>query len=363
MWGDSNVSELQQIQETTISMPNVDGGQVTRTFQRAGLLKRVRFLSSAQINLSAYTSAPTKSAYGPLGAFINRIRLEANGQIPLYDLSGLGAAVYNEIQNRDGSVLATPPYLGATIHNMTASADLPRYDTVGATGDFYAKFPFEFQLALPMTINGEQTELGLWLLQNQAIDLGLTVQFNNPVGAAAGNNILWGGGTNTKAGVTAGSFLQIERELYTIPADPKNYPNLRWAHQVIEYTSPFTGGFSRFDIPRSGLLLRAIAINQDGSGNAIENTDISSFKFVYGSNDTPINRPGVMLNAEFLADYNRNPPKGVSLLDFYKWGENGLKFVKDTESLANLRLETTFSAATTGTQRIILDTLVPVGNR
>ena len=363
MWGDANVSELQQIQETTIPMPTTTGGQVTRTFQRAGLLKRVRFFSSAQINVSAYTNAPTKSAYGPLGAFINRIRLEANGQIPLFDLSGLGAAVYNEIQNRDGSVLATPPYLGTTVHNMTATATMPQYDTVGATGDFYAKFPFEFQLALPMNINGQQTELGLWLLQNQAIDLGLTVQFNDPVGAAAGNNVLWGGGTNTKAGVVAGSFLQIERELYTIPADPKNYPNLKWAHQVIEYSNPFTGNFSRFDIPRSGLLLRAVAINLDGSGNAIENTDISSMKFVYGSNDTPINRPGNMLNAEFLNDYNRYPPKGVSVLDFYKWGENGLKFVKDTESLANLRLETTFTATASGTQRIILDTLVPVGNR
>lgn len=363
MWGDANVSELQQIQETTIPMPTVNGGQVTRTFQRAGLLKRVRFFSSAQINVSAYTSAPTKSAYGPLGAFINRIRLEANGQIPLYDLSGLGAAIYNEIQNRDGSVLAAPPYLGATVHNMTASADLPVYQTVGATGDFYAKFPFEFQLALPMNINGQQTELGLWLLQNQAIDLGLTVQFNDPVAAAAANNVLWGGGTNAKAGVVAGSFLQIERELYTIPADPKNYPNLKWAHQVIEYSNPFTGNFSRFDIPRSGLLLRAVAINLDGSGNAIENTDVSSMKFVYGSNDTPINRPGVMLNEEFLMDYNRYPPKGVSVLDFYKWGENGLKFVKDTESLANLRLETTFTATASGTQRIILDTLVPVGNR
>jgi hypothetical protein len=363
MWGDANVSELQQIQETTIAMPTVNGGQVTRTFQRAGLLKRIRMLSSAQINVSAYTNAPTKSAYGPLGAFINRIRLEANGQIPLFDLSGLGAAVYNEIQNRDGSVLATPPYLGATVHNMAASANLATYDTVGATGDFYAKFPFEFQLALPMNINGQQTELGLWLLQNQAIDLGLTVQFNDPVAAAAANNALWGGGTNTKVGVVAGSFLQIERELYTIPADPKNYPNLKWAHQVIEYSNPFTGNFSRFDIPRSGLLLRAVAINLDGSGNAIENTDISSMKFVYGSNDTPINRPGVMLNEEFVNDYNRLPPKGVSVLDFYKWGENGLKFVKDTESLANLRLETTFTATASGTQRIILDTLVPVGNR
>lgn len=363
MWGDANVSELMQVQETTVPMPTTTGGQVTRTLQRAGLLKRIRFYSQAQANVSAYTNAPTKSVYGPLGAFINRIRLEANGQIPLFDLSGIGAAVYNEIQNRDGSTLAPAAYSGATVTNMSASADLARYDAIGATGDFYARFPFEFQLGLPMNINGQQTELGLWLLQNQAIDLGLSVTFNDPVGAAAGNNTLWGGGTNTKAGVLAGSYMQVERELYTIPADVRNYPNLKWAHQVVEIDAPFTGNISRFPIPRAGLLLRAIFINLDSSGLPIENTDIASLKWMYGSNDTPISRPGVMLNQEYVSDYGRPAPKGVSLLDFYKWGENGLKFVKDTESLANLRTETTFTANATGTQKVILDRLIPVAAR
>jgi hypothetical protein len=246
---------------------------------------------------------------------------------------------------------------------MTATATTPTYETVGATGDFYARFPFEYQLGIPLNMNGIQTEVGLWLLQNQAIDLGLSITFNDPIAAAAANNVLWGGGTNTKAGVPAGSFVSVERELYTIPNDVRNYPNLKWAHQVVEFDAPFTGNFSRFPIPRSGLLLRAVVINLDTSGNAIENTDVSALKFVYGSNDVPINRPGDKLNAEFLMDYNRYPPKGVSVLDFYKWGENGLKFVRDTESLANLRLETTFTATAAGTQKIILDRLIPVGNR
>jgi hypothetical protein len=362
-WGDPGVSELLQIQETTLQMPTTTGGQVTRTLQRSGLLKKLRFLMQAKVNVSAYTSAPTKSVYGPLGAFINRIRVEANGQIPLVDLSGLGAAVYNEIQNRDGSVLSTPQALGATVTNMGTSADLAAYPAIGATGDFIAKFPFEFNFALPFNISGQIQELGLWLLQNQAIDVGINVQFNDPAPAAAANNALWGGGTNTKTGVVADSYLQIERELYTIPADPKNYPNLTWAHQVIEFDSPFTGNFSRFPIPRSGLILRAIFINLDSSGLPIENTDVSALKWMYGSNDTPISRPGVMLNAEFVSDYNRNPPKGVSVLDFYKWGENGLKFVKSSEDLANLRTETTFATTATGTQKIILDRLVPVAAR
>ena len=363
MWGDPNVSELQQIQETTLPMPNTNGGQTTRTLQRSGLLKRLRFMAQAQISVSAYTSAPTKSVYGPLGAFINRIRVEANGQVPLMDLSGLGAMMFNEIQNRDASILAPGSFGGATVHNVSASANIVQYDAVGATGTFNAYMPFEFQLGIPMNFNGQWQEVGLWLLQNQAIDLGVSVTFNDPAPAAAANNALWGGGTNTKVGVVAGSYLQIERELYTIPRDVKDYPNLKWVHQVVEFDNPIQGGFSRFPIPRAGMLLRAVVINLDSSGLPVENTDISSLKFVYGSNDTPISRPGVMLNHEYLSDYNRYPPKGVSVLDFYKWGEYGLKFVKDTESLANLRLETNFTATTTGTQKIILERLIPVGNR
>jgi len=362
-WGDPGVSETLQIQETTLQMPTTTGGQVTRTLQRSGLLKKLRFFAQARVNVSAYTSAPTKSVYGPLGAFINRIRVEANGQIPLVDLSGLGATVYSEIQNRDGSVLATPPALGATVTNVGGSAALAAYPAIGATGDFDCFFPFEFNFALPFNISGQIQELGLWLLQNQAIDVGINVQFNNPAAAAAANSALYGGGTLTMAGVVASSFLQIERELYTIPQDPKNYPNLEWAHQVIEFDNPFTGNFSRFPIPRSGLILRAIVINLDSNGLPVENTDVSALKWMYGSNDTPISRPGVMMNAEYLQDYNRNPPKGVSVLDFYKWGENGLKFVKSSEDLANLRLETNFTSTATGTQKIILDRLIPIAKR
>jgi hypothetical protein len=362
-WGNPGVSELLQIQETSIQMPTTTGGQKTQTLQRSGLLRKLRFIAKAKVNVSAYTAAPTKSVYGPLGAFIKNIRIEANGQIPLVSLSGLGAAIYNEIQNRDGSILSTPAALGATVTNMGTSTALAAYPAIGATGDFETLFPFEFNFALPFNINGQQQELGLWLLQNQAVDLGISVEFNNPAAAAASNSALYGGGTLTMSGVVAGSELLVERELYTIPADPKDYPNLEWAHQVVEFESPFTGGFSRFAVPRAGLILRAIFINLDSSGLPIENTDISSLKWQYGSNDTPISRPGQMLNAEFVSDYNRNPPKGVSVLDFYKWGENGLKFVKSSEDLANLRTETSFASTSTGTQKIILERLIPIAAR
>lgn len=356
-WGDPGVTELLQLSENSAPVPALGGGQKSVTMSRAGFLKKLRFLFKASVDVSAYTSGSQISPYGPL-AGINNLSIKANGQIDLVNISGLGATVYNEIQNRDGSVLARP--LNIAELNVADSLKLGRYDTIAATGNKVAQFPFEFNFALPMTIRGKLEEIGLWMLQNQAIDVNVAVNFNPLYAAVATNDAVWSGGTLTAALNTA-SELQIERELYDVPSDPKNFPRLDWAHQVIEYTNTFTGSFARFNIPRSGLILRVIVINLDANGALVEYSDVSSMSWIYGANRSPIVRTGDKIVSEYLQDYNRQPPKGVLSLDFYKWGENGLKLVKDSDVLANLRLETKFATTTSGTQKIIIDRLYPVG--
>lgn len=361
MWGDPGITQTVMIQEAPLGYPNAAGGNAVRTLQRAGLLKKLRFWAVAALTVSAQTTAATKSTLGPLGAYLSRIRVNANGQIPLYDLSGYGATVYNEVSNRDGSVLATPPFLA--VPNVTAAAALTQFDAT-SVATIFAKYPFEFQFSLPVNIRQAVTELGLWLLQNQAIDVSVEVNFNPLYQATANNAILWSAGTGiTAVADLTQSKLNIERELYEIPGDPKDYPNLAWTHQVIEFTVPFTSNTAIFNIPRAGLLLRAIVNTVDGSGNPVEYTDISSLSWLYGANENPINRPGWAMVQEFLQDFNRYPPKGTVVLDFYKWGWEGLKLVKDTEQLANLRIQTNYAATASGTQTVILDRLVPVVSR
>lgn len=356
-WGDPGVTEQLNLAETAIAIPQTAPASVTRTLQRAGLMKKLRMYSTAQLDVTAFTTAPSKSPYGPL-AHISNVQVTANGQIPLVNLSGLGALVYDEVQNRDGSVLSRP--LNITELAVADSLKLAQFDAIAGTGNVLAKYPFEFQFALPVSLAGQTSELGMWLLQNQAIDVGVNISFNAFYSATASNNALWSGGTGITSTQDVSSQVEIERELYNVPNDPKDFPNLAWAHQVIEYTTTWTGSFSRYAIPRSGLVLRAIVINLDGSGNPVEYSDVSNMSWIYGANETPLSRAGKWLTHEFLHDYNRQPPKGVLVLDFYKWGDQGLKLVKDSEVLANLRLETTFATTTTGTQKIILDRLYPV---
>lgn len=361
MWGDPGVTERQLIQDTANSLPGNSGGIATTILQRAGFLERLRFNLLATINQTAATAAPSKSGKGPLGAAINRITLQANGMLPLVDLSGLMAMMYNEVQNRDGSPLAPTTYAAAS--NISGAATLMDY-TTPATGvvTYTVKYPFEFQMAIPIIIQQQKVEWGLWLLQNQTVDLSLQVNWNAPIDAAAANvDRLYSGGTGLAATADLANYnLSVERSLYTVPAKPEDYPDINWAHQIIEFTQPITSKFARFDIPKAGILLRVLIYTEDGNGAAVEYTDVKSISWIYGANASPIVRTGAFLTEEFLSDYLRYPPKGLQVMDFYKWGGDGLKLVKSTQDLANLRLETTYSATSTGTQRIVLDRMVPV---
>ena len=357
-WGDPGVTEQQLIPEDSIAIPGANGGVATRTLQRAGYIRKLRMFAQAQIDQTAATTAPVRTPYGAFAGLVRRLRVEAAGRQPLYTLSGLGAEVYNEIQNRDGSMLAVPAFNAPSA--MVEATPLVVY-TSPTTGvvSYFVKFPIELGFSLPVYFRGVPQELGLWLLQDRSVDLGIEVDFNPPIDAAAANvNRLYSGGVALAATyLLAGTKIDMERELYAVPGDPKDRPSGQWAHQVTEYEQAINGGFARFDVPAAGLLLRATILTLDANGALVEYTDVKDCSVIYGTNQTPIRRQGWAMTQEFLQDYHRMPPKGVVSLDFYKWGMDTLKLAKDSEVLANFRIETNYTATTTGKQLLILDTL------
>lgn len=359
-WGQPGITERQLVLDNSIAMPTQSGGQNTGTLQRAGFLERLRMQLTAEFNQSAGTGAPSKSVKSVMGSVIDRITLQATGMIPLYDMSGLMAMMYDEIINRDGSPLAPAAYQSDM--NITAATPLAAYPAPG-TGvqNYVAKHPFEFPLAVPLTVDGQKVLWGLWLLQNQTVDMNLQIRWNALFSTAASVNALYSAGTGV-VGTTnlSNTKVDIERSLFTVPASQDDYPDINWAHQVIEFEQAVQGNYARFDIPKAGILLRAILYLEDGNAAPVEYTDFKSVKWVYGANAAPIDRTGSFLTNEFVHDYNRYPPKGVSVLDFYKWGGDGLQLVKSTQDLANLRIEFATTATATGKLRIVLDRMVPI---
>jgi hypothetical protein len=106
--------------------------------------------------------------------------------------------------------------------------------------------------------------------------------------------------------------------------------------------------------------LRALVYTEDANGAPVEASDVKFMSWIYGANANPIQRSGLMYNNEYLFAHGFMPPKGLTVLDFYKSGWYGLKLARDTQSLANLRLETTYTATATGRQRILIDRMVPI---
>jgi len=358
-WGDAGVSEQMIVKEDKVNIPSTTGGTVTRTLQRAGYLKNLRMFMQAHVDQTVGGSAPDKTPYGPLAGMIRRIRIEAAGRQPLFVMSGLGTTFYNEIQSKDGSVLAVPDFQSE--HNISQASKLVEYtDATTGDTDYYLKFPLEYAFSLPVFVRGVAKELGLWLLQNRSVDLGVEIEWNNPIGSqgALDRNSAYSNQADLAGtAVVADTFMSIERELYTVPKNPEARPNESWAHQVIEYEEPISGGSFRFDIPSAGLLLRAMVVILDDSGDVVEYTDLNEISMVYGTNTSPIRRAGWGCVAEYLNDYGCMPPKGMVSLDFYKWGLETLKLAKDTESLANFRIEGKFDSTTSGKALIIVDTL------
>ncbi len=356
-WGDPGVTEQQVVLEDNIAHPGDAGGVKTVTLQRAGYLRRLRLYLDCVIEQSAGGTAPVKSEYGPFGSMVRKLRIEAAGRQPLFVLSGLGATVFNEIQNRDGSILAIPAF--NAIHSVPEGATLVKYTAPGTAAQTYnVAMPLEFQFSYPVYVRGVAQELGLWLLQDRSVDLAVEVEFSAPYIAGATPHSAYSGGATVVAPITiASSNVKIERELYAVPARKEDRPIGAWAHQVVEHEAPIAGKKFRFDVPAAGLLLRATIITLDSSDALVEHTDIDNISVIYGTNTTPIRRPGWGMVKEFVDDYGRMPPKGVVSLDFYKWGMDTLKLAKDSEVLANFRIEGEYTSTSTGKALIILDTL------
>lgn len=372
-WHLPGVSEVNYLSETVTNIPAAGGAGNVVSVQQAGFLKKIRGYLDAQVAQSAATAAPAKSAYGPLGGSIKRLQVLVAGRKPFFSLSGLGLMVYNEINNVDGSVLCPPAYLTGTSDAVIAEAAHLTAHTVPTTGatTYTVKYPFELLFGIPVWMTkligmGKDyipietaEEVGLWYLQERKTALTIESEFW-PAYTATGPKGAYNAGTAAAATwSTSVNQLRWERELFDVPPDVSAWPDQRFIHQVVEYESAISGKAFSFPIPQVGSLLRAIFILLDSSDAVVEYTDLTNLSLTYGASDKPIDRAGYWLVNDYLHDYTRYPPKGVVVLDFYKAGRQAARLARDTDRVANLAFNGIFSATTTGTVKVILESLVP----
>ena len=174
----------------------------------------------------------------PLGAqkIVKKVRLIANSGIDLINISG---TTYNSMLRH-----YTDTYLDPVPQSQATSA--------------LAAGTFNLDMYLPVSIN-RRDPIGLFMLQNEQTLLTLVVEFE-----AVGNL--------AASGFTTLSYtIQPWLEVYTVPVDPKDWPDFSVVHQIIEDSRPVSGaGDYEYYWPRGNTYLQVLhgaGLAQSGSDN------------------------------------------------------------------------------------------------
>jgi len=349
------------------------------------------------------TVAGTLDVNGPWN-LVNQLRADVNGIAPLYVTSGWGAYLISLFSNPfavvDNQTLAQSTSVAIDEFNLaagTAAANNLPAGVYGITGsqastpspsDFYNAIattptatgspaftilgvfdlPYVMDMLLPGQTLSNPTELGLWLLQNQTVDMVMTFSIAALSSATAGSTPYQSLATlsNTSYG---SAKIDIEREFYRIPSDPTNMPILAWAHQWVETYVPFTGTALDLFISRAGILLRTVVSIFDATTNAgVLPNKITQMTFVYGANETPMIVDPILMRHRQARDYGRQLPQGVYVFDWARWGftpqtlVQTFKLMYNTEAIVNQRVHFDFSAslATNSYARFLVQRLIPI---
>lgn len=373
-WGDPGVTELQVLKDNSLSFSAINATPTGAsngivTLQHVGLLRRLRIRLNVPFStVAASATAPTLDVNGPWD-MINLFRADVNGIAPLYAVSGMGAFLISLASNPSASVdaqtsaIATDPSPFSDVYQFpTVTTSSASYQMTG-----YLDLPFSIDLSLPSQTQNIPSELGLWLLQNQATDLNLTLALN-PLNGSTPGYAPYQGGTGLTYSYTAAT-VDFEREMYRIPSDPANMPNLQWALQWTEKLVPFSGTSLDLYIDRAGVLLQTICYVVDSATNdGVATAKVQDAQFVYGTNETPYNGDPGFTRARQLRDWGRLFTKGCYQFDPYQWTGSpfnrigSFKLVYNTETIINQRMHFDFtsSLASGSYVRMLTQRLIPI---
>lgn len=162
---------------------------------RTGLLSRIILRITATLT----GTLGTPNALGA-ASIIRRVRLTLNSAINLIDVSGVGYGFLAR-DFLEHNIDSVPQSTGRNAVSITT---------------------FNLDMVLPVALNSRDP-LGLVMLQNQDTNAQLTVEFET-------DSVVASGGATVTATVTP--WL----ELFTVPAEPKNWPPLQFLHTLREET-------------------------------------------------------------------------------------------------------------------------------
>jgi len=320
-----------------------EGGRLYFTLPKVGLLAKLKLCISGTMTVTVGGGTATLADTGPWN-FIKRIKLVANSGASIFDVSGYGCYLINNMQRYAYSPAST------LVDRSTGTELYSAGVTNGAN-------TWKMCLDIPIAIN-DRDPIGLVLLQNNATQMVLEVEFSEADGASAlvAPVVVASGATASFAGNAS-----VMMEYFTVPRNAEDYPALNIIHQWLEVQDSVTsvGAFPK-TLLRGNTYMRLMHyIRLNG---ALNTTDIDQLRILYNQSEVPyITKKMSQLSIQ-RSRYGFDLPKGTFVHDwYYSNGMPNLGTARDFINSANVtefQSEVTIaSGATLGSGNNFINTI------
>lgn len=293
-------------------------GRLYFDLPKVGLLSRLFLTVKGTMTVTPGTGSAT---LGERKAFnmIKRIRLIANSGASIFDVSGYGTYLINNVLRKANEIKDSV---------VDEGIDAEVYGAGVASGANAWKFGLE----IPIAIN-ERDPIGLVLLQNNATQLTLEIEFNPVYGANAviAPIVVTGDAVASFAGNVG-----VMMEYFTVPRTKEDYPALNVVHQWLEQQDAIaSAGAWNKALLRGNTYMRMI--HYVTLNNALNTTDVDKLRVLYNQSEVPYTidkLPQLFLQR---SRYGKDLPKGTFVHDWYmSSGQVGLGTSRDFINSANV---------------------------
>lgn len=337
--------------------------------QRVGILRNLRLLTDGTTTLTPGTGTVTRDFKGSQNVY-KLLTVSPNQQAPFYRTSGFGNGLTYFARQLEFDDIAYDTIV-ATTGNANPTSDVFSGGST-SSGDWrtYHEIP------VGQLIKSLGTEVGLWPLENPAVQLQLEYTPSSVATASpfdVGNTVaglqpylLTGNATAT----IASPVIDVRRELYEVPEsdadDPPYSYVVSWLEEKPQGANVNGASFAEWKAtPLSGVILRLITYITDGGTAGVADSKLTgsnALALLFGADTQKFAYNGQAVKTMMKNYYGSLPPTGCFIFDFM--GKDlTLADTIDTYTVPEVRLDYNFSSALGGSNSdifVIREMLVPI---
>lgn len=368
-WGAPGVSKNLRI-SNGVQNWGAGGSPTTINIQQTGILEALRLLVVGTGTGTVGSGTIARDVLGPWNALSN-VFLSPNQQAPIISLSGYGLYIAQLMRTLETEQV-TPDTVLAAETNAAAVADVYSFPSNG-TGSLR----FFEDLPVSQVIKSVGGRIGMWPLQNPAIQLMLQLTPNSASGATPFNAYSTTAGaapylTTSNATVTvANPTFEVIRNLWQVPASKQDFPAFNLVNTVIEEAPQGVNvngatAFQWLATPLAGLLVRLGVFIFDGTTNtgvaASNMTASNALQLTYDNDTVKYAESAYAAEARQSYHFGFQLPQGVFIYDLL--GKDlTLQDSLNTSTTGNIKFKATFNAALGSSNsfaKIIKQTISPL---